>query len=272
MIDQPPAEVAAAPVREAGVEPGPLGELRAAIGVLTRIPVTDKGTGTGAAAFGLVGGFIGAAGAIPVLAVGGLVPTVAAILAIATMAALSGAIHLDGLADTADALVAVGPDAGERARKDPAVGAAGAVTLILVLGLEVAALTALLVSAGTIVAAFGCVIAAAASRAVPSAVARFAARSTTSHGLGAWFAARVSDTGVVVAFVTVLAIAGASALATARGELLVAGIAGLAVGVGGSVGLARVRHQVDGDLLGAGVELGQAACLVTAAVLVAWRT
>ena len=81
----------------------------------------------------LVGALIGAARcSMPCcLAVGDLVPTVAAILAMAMLAVLSGGLHLDGLADTFDALVAAGPDAAERARKDPAVGAAGATTLIL---------------------------------------------------------------------------------------------------------------------------------------------
>lgn len=250
--------------------PGPLGELRAALAVLTRIPVTDAGTGTGAAAFGLVGGLIGAAGAIPLLAMGALVPTVAAILAIATMAALSGAIHLDGLADTADALVAVGPDAAERARKDPAVGAAGAVTLIIVIALDVAALTAIVAGAGSVVAALACVVAAAVSRSVPPFVGRLARRSVAASGLAAWFAARVTTQDVAIGLATSVALALAAALATGRVELAIAGIAGAAFGIGSSIGLARVRNGVDGDLLGAGVELAQAGCLVVAAVLVSW--
>jgi adenosylcobinamide-GDP ribazoletransferase len=249
---------------------GSIRSLRAATAFLTRIPVADPGPLTGAPAFGLVGGLIGSAGAIPILLLGDAAPTIAAILAVGAVTALSGAIHLDGLADTADALVAVGPDAAERARKDPAIGTAGAVSLILVIGLDVAALAAVLASAGSIVAALTCVVAAAVSRAVPPAVARVAPRSMTSSGLAASFGARVTTRDVAVGLATAAAIALSVALAAERAELLVAGIAGVAIGIGASVELARVRHQVDGDLLGAGVELAQAGCLVVAAVLVSW--
>ena len=56
------------------------------------------------------------------------------------LAAVSGGLHLDGLADTADALVAPDAYAAERAREDPSVGPGGAVALLVVLGAEVAAL------------------------------------------------------------------------------------------------------------------------------------
>jgi len=247
-----------------------LGSVRAALAVLTRIPVADPGLVTGAPAFGLVGALIGVAGAIPVLAVGEAIPSIGAILAVAAMAGLSGAIHLDGLADTADALVAIGPDASERARTDPAVGAAGAVTLILVIAVDVAALTAVLTGAGSIMAALACVVAAATSRAVPPAVARLASKSVMTTGLAAWFAARVIATDVVIALATAAATALAAALATGRAELAIAAGAAVAIGIGASIGLARVRKGIDGDLLGAGVELAQAGCLVVVAVLVSW--
>ena len=61
--------------------------------------------------------------------------TVAAVLAVAVDAAVTGCLHLDGLADTADGLL---PPAADRERRlaimaDPRVGAFGAVALILVL-------------------------------------------------------------------------------------------------------------------------------------------
>lgn len=70
-------------------------------------------------------------------------PTVAALVAVAVDAAVTGFLHLDGLADSADGLL---PPV-TRARRfeimaDPRVGAFGAVTLVLVLGLRVAALAA----------------------------------------------------------------------------------------------------------------------------------
>src|SRR5260221_12218488 len=102
----------------------------AAVAMLTRLPARSSGDGPdGARWFSLVGALVGCAGAVPLLALGGAVPAAAAILAIGITTIVSGALHLDGLADTADALVAIGPGAAERARKDPAVGVAGAAAL-----------------------------------------------------------------------------------------------------------------------------------------------
>lgn len=70
-------------------------------------------------------------------------PTMAALVAVAADAGLTGCLHLDGLADSADGLIP--PVARERRFEimaDPRVGAFGAVALVLVLGLRVAALTA----------------------------------------------------------------------------------------------------------------------------------
>ena len=66
--------------------------------------------------------------------------TATAVFAIAILALSTGALHLDGLADTADALAASDPTTAERARRDPAVGAAGAAAVVLVLMLDAAAL------------------------------------------------------------------------------------------------------------------------------------
>jgi adenosylcobinamide-GDP ribazoletransferase len=70
-------------------------------------------------------------------------PTVAALVAVAADAGLTGCLHLDGLADSADGLIP--PVTRERRFEimaDPRVGAFGAVALVVVLGLRVAALAA----------------------------------------------------------------------------------------------------------------------------------
>ena len=69
-----------------------------------------------------------------------------AILVLALWAALTGALHLDGLADCADALVG---GLGDRQRRlelmqDPLCGSMAVVTLVVFLGLKVAAIAALL--------------------------------------------------------------------------------------------------------------------------------
>jgi adenosylcobinamide-GDP ribazoletransferase len=85
---------------------------------------------------GLVGGVWWAAGRI-------WPPALAAVVAVAVDAVLTGGLHLDGLADSADGLIP--PVARERRFEimaDPRVGVFGALALVLVLGLRVTALAA----------------------------------------------------------------------------------------------------------------------------------
>ncbi len=68
-------------------------------------------------------------------------PALAAVVAVAVDAVLTGGLHLDGLADSADGLIPPVP----RTRRfeimaDPRVGVFGAVALVLVLGLRITAL------------------------------------------------------------------------------------------------------------------------------------
>src|SRR5436190_921423 len=76
-------------------------ELRAAVRLLTRLRigraddrVTDR---SGAAAFPIVGALVGAIGMVPLMLAGSLQPLVASVLSLATVAVLTGALHLDGL-------------------------------------------------------------------------------------------------------------------------------------------------------------------------------
>jgi adenosylcobinamide-GDP ribazoletransferase len=255
-----------------GVLSRSIASLRAALALLTRIPAGDPGGSPGSRSFAIVGALVGLAGSLPLVVLEQADPAIAAIMSVATMAVLSGAIHLDGLADTADALVATGPDGAERARKDPAVGVAGVVALILVLGLEIVSLASLLAHGGALVASLACVVAAAASRAVPVVVVRAVATSAAGPGLGAWFATRVSGVDAAFAVATGCLIAVGAMLAIGEPSVILAGLAGGLGGVGLAVGLVRTRRQLDGDLLGAGVELAFAGTLATAAVLAVWTS
>ena len=258
-------------IRHAGDVARPAGELRAALTMLTRLPLgSQPGLGTGARAFGIVGALLGLAGSVPLVGLGAAVPPASAILAVAAMAILSGGIHLDGLADTADALVAVGPDAAERARKDPTVGVGGAATLILVMGLEVATLTLLVTGPGPLFAGVTCVVAGTASRIVPIVLARLARSRAGAGGLGAWFAGRTTNADAAVAFATGLVVTLAGVLAIGVLALLVAGLVGVIGGVGLGLGLIHARRQLDGDLLGASVEIAFALTVLAAAVLAGW--
>ena len=262
---------AGAPLSPNGMVGRQVEELRAALAMLTRLPVPGPlAPGAGARAFGAVGALIGLTGFVPMVVFGPAVPAAAAILAVATIVILSGGVHLDGLADTADALVAVGPVAAERARNDPAVGPAGASALILVLGLEIASLASLGSGPGPLIAGLTCVAAGAASRAVPVVVVGLARSRATATGLGGWFAewttaADAAAAGAISVLVTV-----ACALVVHDWTLVGAGLAGGLGGVGLGLALVRVRGQLDGDLLGATVEMSFAGTVLAAAVLVGW--
>jgi adenosylcobinamide-GDP ribazoletransferase len=250
------------------------GEVRAALRLLTRFrmsaaDVTGETEATGAVAFPLVGALVGIIGAVPLVLLGSIEPLVAGLLALALIAVVTGALHLDGLADTADALLA--PDAmrAERARKDPSVGAGGVVTLVLVIGLEASALAAIATAAGSWIAGGALVVAAVSGRTM-SVVAVVAERwRTAPQGFGAWFAARVRPAAAVTATVLAIAIGAAVALATSSAAIAIGGSVGAAAGLLLARLLVAWRRQLDGDGMGAIVELTVAAVLIATAVTVA---
>jgi adenosylcobinamide-GDP ribazoletransferase len=119
---------------------------------LTRVtvPVEATADAVGAAArwFPLVGGALGGAGALAAWAMSALLalpPLLTATLVVGLGAWVTGAIHLDGLADTADGF------GGGRSRedvlrimRDPTIGSYGATALVIVFVTKVSALAALL--------------------------------------------------------------------------------------------------------------------------------
>jgi adenosylcobinamide-GDP ribazoletransferase len=131
----------------------------AAIAFLTRVPVGRLTTvdaadiARGAPLFPLVGAAVGgAAGLFADLLVPGLPPVVAGALAVGLAALLTGAMHLDALADTADALGATTRERALEIMRDHAVGAFGAVALIVVCLVDASAIGALAGSGDAMVA------------------------------------------------------------------------------------------------------------------------
>ncbi|MCC5809364.1 MAG: adenosylcobinamide-GDP ribazoletransferase [Ectothiorhodospiraceae bacterium] len=125
-----------------------------ALTLLTRLPVRlrrtpdDRSQGLAVAMYPLVGLVLGAlmwllAAGLDLLAAPSLL---SAILLVTLWVAITGALHLDGLADSADAWLGAHGDRERALRimKDPACGPAGVVSLLLVLLLKTAAITALL--------------------------------------------------------------------------------------------------------------------------------
>jgi adenosylcobinamide-GDP ribazoletransferase len=232
----------------------------AAIALLTRIPVRTDGARAGAWAFGIVGAVLGLAAAAPMLV---LTPLPGAVLAMAVLAIASGALHLDGLADTADALAAPNPEAAERARTDPRVGAAGVVAIVLVLAVDAAALAD--VAAGSsLVAAAALVGAVAASRAAATLVPFVAGNARP--GFGQWFADRTTPVESAVASGAALVFAVIGAMLAQSIVPAVAGGAALAGGLLAAIVIGRLRGGLDGDACGAAIELALAAGLIAATV------
>ena len=247
---------------------GPVATVRAAVGVVTRLPVGAVVDDPGAAAFPLVGAAIGLVGAMPLaLLVAAGEPVLGAIAAVATVVAISGGLHLDGLADTADAVLAPDAAAAERARRDPAVGPGGAAAIVLMLGSQVAALASVAATSGALMAGASVVVAGAISRWLPVASVVFLRHRVGPDGLGAWFSARVSTGDAVVGAVFVAA-AAVAATALAGLVILPAAIIGLGGGSLGTAIVAGIRGRLDGDGLGASVEIAFAATMVGLAVIV----
>lgn len=119
---------------------------------LTRVPlpIVADATAVGKAArwFPLIGGLIGAASALiawTMTAVAGFPPAVTATLVVGFAAWLTGALHLDGLADTVDGFGGGrNRDAALRIMRDPSIGSYGATALVIAIGLKVTAIAALL--------------------------------------------------------------------------------------------------------------------------------
>ncbi len=260
-------ELASPAARESPLR-GAADEVVAAVTFLTRISVTRLATGrsrTGAAAFGLVGAALGMAAAVPLLVAGAAHPLPAAIAAIGLLALLDGGLHLDGLADTFDALAAPA-GAAERARTDPRAGAAGVIAIVVTVGLQAAAL-AELASRGGLLSAAAFVAAVTVSRAAaPVWTVAVGRRMAPPDGLGRWFADATSP--------------GAAAVAIGSAAVVVAALVemtGIAVGLAAVTGMigalivgaivVRLRRQLDGDASGALIELTVAAVLLAATLL-----
>lgn len=163
--------------------------LRAAMSFLTVLPVANAdgspGERLGRAYFPAIGALVGlAAAAVFVVTSAIATPLLAAAAAVATLSALTGAIHLDGLADSADGLLARG-DVARRLEvmRDPRLGSYGVTAIVLVLVLEVAALSS--TSPARAIAAL--VIAGALSRLATLSVLVFTPYvRSTGLGVAAW--------------------------------------------------------------------------------------
>ena len=128
-----------------------------AVALLTRLPVpAGRGPDLARAAvwFPVVGAALGAVLLLLAHLVAGLPsPLVAVVLVVALEAVVTGALHLDGLADAADALGGRDRESRLRIMKDSATGVYGATALALALLLQVGLLVELVPATGALTAA-----------------------------------------------------------------------------------------------------------------------
>lgn len=140
------------------------GDIAAALALLTRLPVQAPGARRGAAAawaYPLAGLAVGGLAAViaALAARAGLPPVLVAGLTLLGIVATTGALHEDGLADTADGLW--GGWTRERRleiMKDSRIGAYGVIALVMSLGLRWAALAAIAAEGGLANALIGAAI------------------------------------------------------------------------------------------------------------------
>ncbi len=232
-----------------------------AVTFLTVLPLRLRGGHDGAAAapawFPLVGAAVGlAGGGVFAAAHGPLGASVAAVLALATLVALTGALHQDGLADCADGLGVRGDrDRRLAVMRDPANGTFGTLALVVWALLFTTTLERL----GTAEAVGALALAGATGRLAALLHARWTP-SARADGLGAAFSP-TGAAGLVAALTT-------ACLTVAAGVASLGATAALAPALGAITTFAlggwtrRTLGGRTGDTLGATVVLAELVSLI----------
>lgn len=228
-----------------------------AFALLTRLPLPDhRPAGAEAAwAWPLVGLVLGAltGGLASALLALGVAPGPVAAVTLIALALLSGALHEDGLADTADGLLGGRtPDRRLEIMKDSRIGSFGALALLLVTLVAWSALTQLVASGQHWTA----LIAAATLSRAPMAALMASLPPARVTGLSAATgrpAPGIAALGVGIALIAALFLLGTSALAPILAAAVVSALLALAAH--------RLIGGQTGDILGASQQLSFAASL-----------
>ncbi len=232
--------------------------LLAAVAFLTRVPIktafTAEDVGRASIFFPVVGVGIGALQlGLWKLASPHLASLLVAVLVVSLSAWLTRALHLDGLTDFVDGL------GGGRTRedvlrimKDSRIGAFGAIALVLVLGTKIAAVDA-------IGSPEAFLLAPALSRWTPVALGYSLPYARSNTSLPGAPSAHVGKLELGLAtFIT-------AGLVVLLGHAVLAGVVVLVSVLVGVIAKRRVGG-VTGDVLGANIELAEAAVLVVATI------
>jgi adenosylcobinamide-GDP ribazoletransferase len=227
------------------------------------IPVPTRAAAAAAMGWAPVVGLLLGAAAAGVLwlasRLGQTGPLLAAVLAIAALAGLTGGLHLDGLADLADGLGSRRPAGGAlEIMKKSDIGPFGVAALVLTLLIQVAAL-ARAESAGRGLVAV--VAAAVTARLAMTGACRRGVPAARGSGLGALVAGSVPP-----ALAAGLAVAAVAAAVAFGPVFAIAVAAGLAVSVGLTALAVHRLGGITGDVLGAIAEVTAAVCLLVTAL------
>lgn len=244
----------------------PAPEPLAAVSFLTRLPLGRAGGADpdallrAAPFFPLVGAALGLAIGAAALGLADLLPALlAGLLAVALELVLTGALHLDGLADSADGLGGRDRESSLAIMRDHALGSYGGAALALDLLVKAAALGALAEAD-----ALGAIVAALAlSRAAPLPLARLLPYARAGEGTGRLLTMNARTAPVLAG----IALAAALAIAVYRLDALALLICAAAVTT--AVGLLAQRRLggITGDAMGAAIELSATGALVIAVAL-----
>lgn len=247
--------------------------LLSAVGLFTVIPVrpfdVDRRAASRAmAALPVLGLLLGlAAGAVAGLLGWLTSPLLGAVVGLALLAWLTGALHLDGVADTADGLGSRKPaDEALAIMRRSDIGPMGVVVLVFVLGLDVASLASLPTPALVVAALAGAVM---VSR-LAVTVATVSRTSARVSGFGALFVGVTSTaTAVVNALVAALVVVALGWLGAGWRGAVALGAASLVAGIVARLWGSRLVRRLGGwtgDIFGSLIEVTQAAFLLSAAV------
>jgi adenosylcobinamide-GDP ribazoletransferase len=226
-----------------------------ALSFLTRVPIgrwitlDAADVARGGAFFPLVGAGIGAVvGGLAHVLVDPLTPALAATCGVAAGLLLTGALHLDGLADTFDGLGGWTRERALEIMRDHRIGTYGAAAVVVDLLAKTAAVAALADAWKQIVCAC------AAARIVPVLLSAALPYAREGGGLGAVLGSRVR---AVVALVLGAGI-----------SIVLGGVVVLLVALGAAVLCGALAYRwlggITGDVLGAAAEVAEVAALVAA--------
>ena len=238
-----------------------------AVTFLTRLPLGGRvaleaaDVARGAALFPLVGAAVGAlGGGIAVLLHPRVPGLVAAAVAVAGCVVVTGAMHVDALADTADALGGRTRDEALAIMRDSRLGTFGVSAVVLDLLVKAAAVAALLDRGGAVRAL---VAAGALSRGASPPLAAVLAYPRAGGGPGSVLAGRVGAPAAAVA--VAFAVAAAAAVAGTSGLAMAAAVAVSTFAL--AMLYRRWLGGATGDCLGAATEVGETLALVVAVSL-----